>query len=62
MSVLMTKAKAQAIESAKRDRHLISDAAERERIISTEPPQDRDRLRKVSESRKYLDARMKAGK
>ena len=62
MTVLMTKKKADALKSIERDRYLISDSAARERALDAEPPAVRERLRKMPESRAWLDLRNKVGK
>jgi hypothetical protein len=62
MSVLMTKKKADAIASAERDQHLLTDKAARERVLEAEPERKRKSLRKVAESRWLQDFRMRAGK
>lgn len=61
MTVLMTKEKADAIASVERDKHLLTDKAAEERIRTTEPISIREQLKKHSESRDYLDFRMKNG-
>lgn len=62
MGVLVTRKKAKALDSVQRDRNLLSDNAARDRILEAEPERLHKPLRKVGESRGYLEMRMKAGK
>lgn len=61
MTVLMTEKKANAIISVERDKHLLTDKAASERIIETEPEADRKALTEYSNSKEYLEFRMKNG-
>lgn len=62
MPVIMTKRKADAIRSVEHDRYLISDVTARDRVLEAEPERDRAPLKRVAESKQYLEARMKAGR
>ena len=63
MSVLMTQRKADAIASVTRDRSLLTDSAERDRVLEAEckTEQEFERRRKKNNN-DWVDFRMRVGK